>query len=161
MSGERDIKRILVAHDFSETAGQALRCALEVAQRFGATITVFHAYEVPAYGYPDALVSSLDLTADIERAAAMSLDEVKEEARRSNVDVALVLRRGIPWAEIGKAAVEMNADLIVMGTHGHGGIARALLGSVAEKVVRTADSPVLTVGARAGDGTGPTPTSAS
>jgi nucleotide-binding universal stress UspA family protein len=61
------------------------------------------------------------------------------------VAVEWVLRRGAAWSEINAAVKDTGADLVVMGTHGRRGVARALLGSVAEKVVRSASCPVLTV----------------
>jgi nucleotide-binding universal stress UspA family protein len=145
MSPAPDIRHILVPHDFSDTAEYALAYALVLAQKFGARVTVLHAYEVPAYGYPDALHVSLDLMPETERAIASSLEGVKARALRAKVDVDVSLRRGTPWAEITAAAMETKADLVVMGTRGRRGVARALLGSVAERVVRTAPCPVLTV----------------
>ncbi|MFI5303113.1 MAG: universal stress protein, partial [Polyangiales bacterium] len=65
--------------------------------------------------------------------------------RRPKVEVQVALRQGRAWSEIGAAAQELGADLVVMGTHGRKGADRALLGSVAEKVLRTASVPVLTV----------------
>lgn len=87
----------------------------------------------------------LRFSSEIERAAASSLEDIKARLIHANTAVALSLRRGVPWVEITSAAAETKADLIVMGTHGRRGMARALLGSVAEKVVRTAPCPVLTV----------------
>jgi nucleotide-binding universal stress UspA family protein len=145
MSPAPNIRHILVPHDFSETAEYALSYALALADKFAARITVVHAYEVPAYGYPDALVASLEFTAEIERTLSKSLEEVKARASSGKVPVEAFLRRGTAWSEITAAATESKADLIVMGTHGRRGVARALLGSVAEKVVRTATCPVLTV----------------
>jgi nucleotide-binding universal stress UspA family protein len=81
----------------------------------------------------------------IERASSTALEGLAQRAHRPGVEVATALRHGTPWSEINALAKEMNADLVVMGTHGRRGVARALLGSVAEKVVRTAPCPVLTV----------------
>ncbi len=139
------IERILVPHDFSDTAEYALRYALTLAEKFGARVTVLHTYEIPAYSYPEAFVTSVESTVQIEGAARKALEAVFARAHRPDVAMDMVLRRGTAWTEIGAVAREMNADLIAMGTHGRRGVARALLGSVAEKVVRTAPCPVLTV----------------
>jgi nucleotide-binding universal stress UspA family protein len=151
MSPAPSIQHILVPHDFSDTAEHALTYAVALAEKFGARVTVLHAYEAPSYGYPDALVASFEFSAEIERAALVALKSVEARARRPNVEVDTVLRRGTPWVEITAAAKERKADLIVIGTHGRRGVARALLGSVAEKVVRTAPCPVLTVHGPAGE----------
>ncbi|MGD0674550.1 MAG: universal stress protein [Polyangiaceae bacterium] len=146
MSPAPSIRHILVPHDFSETAEHALAYALVLSEKLGARVSVLHAYEVPASAYPDAFVASFDFTSEIEQAAATALEEVKARAlREQGQKVEIMLRRGVPWVEIDAAAAESKADLIVIGTHGRRGVARALLGSVAEKVVRTAPCPVLTV----------------
>lgn len=145
MNPVSNIQQILVPHDFSETAEHALAYALALAERFGARVTVLHAYEVPSYGYPDAVAASYEFSSAMERAAAVALKGVEDRARRPNITLDTLLRRGTPWVEIAAAAKERKVDMIVMGTHGRRGVARALLGSVAEKVVRTAPCPVLTV----------------
>jgi nucleotide-binding universal stress UspA family protein len=86
-----------------------------------------------------------EMAGQIQRAATTALDGVGSRAQRSGVKVDTVLRHGPAWSEILAVAAETKADLIVMGTHGRRGLARALLGSVAEKVVRTASCPVMTV----------------
>ena len=136
---------ILVPHDFSDTAEHALSFAVDLAGKLGAHITLVHAYDVPNYGYPDGVAVTVDVIGNIQRAAQSALDGVAARARRSGVEVDALLRQGAAWSEIDASAQETGADLIVMGTHGRHGLARALLGSVAEKVVRTAPCPVLTV----------------
>jgi|SRR5579884_4307451 len=139
------IKRILVPHDFSDTADRALAYALALAEKLAARVTIVHAYEVPTYGYPEGPALSLEMASEIERAAKGALENVAARARKPGVEIDTSLRHGPSWSEIDAAAKELDADLIVMGTHGRRGVARALLGSVAEKVVRTAPCPVLTV----------------
>ncbi|MDP9148575.1 MAG: universal stress protein [Myxococcota bacterium] len=145
MMSNPSIERILVPHDFSETAEYALRYALLLAEKFGARIIVLHTYEIPSYSYPEAFVTSVESTVHIEEAARKALEAVVARAQRPDLQIDMMLRRGTAWTEIGSAAQETKADLIAMGTHGRRGVARALLGSVAEKVVRTAPCPVLTV----------------
>jgi nucleotide-binding universal stress UspA family protein len=138
-------RHILVPHDFSDTAQQALSFALELAGKLGARVTVLHAYEIPSYGYPDGVALTAQVAGNIRRAASDALEGVVARARRPGVEVTALLREGTAWSEIDAGAKDSGADLIVMGTHGRHGLARALIGSVAEKVVRTAPCPVLTV----------------
>lgn len=138
-------RHILVPHDFSDTAEQALSFAVALAAKLGARITIVHAYEVPSYGYPDGVALTAEVAQNIQRAAATALEGVAARTRKPGLEVNSVLRQGSAWSEINAAAKEEKADLVVMGTHGRHGLARALLGSVAEKVVRTAPCPVLTV----------------
>jgi nucleotide-binding universal stress UspA family protein len=145
MSTQPKIGRIVIAHDFSDTAEYALTYGLGVAEKFGARVTIVHVTDVGAYGYPDAFVASLDWAAEAERVAADALEGIAAKSGRPNVVVDTALRRGSPWSGITSLASELDADLIVMGTHGRRGISHALLGSVAEKVVRVARCPVLTV----------------
>jgi nucleotide-binding universal stress UspA family protein len=144
MSTTSTIRSILVPHDFSETAERALAFTLDLAAPLGARINVMFAYDVLAYGFPEAPSMAMD-TNQVERAARTALEGVASRARRPGVAVECVVRRGPAWSEINAAAKETSADLIVIGTHGRRGVARALIGSVAEKVVRTAPCPVLTV----------------
>jgi nucleotide-binding universal stress UspA family protein len=139
------IQRILVAHDFSDTAQGALDLALSLAEKLDASILVLHAYEIPTYGLPEGPVMTAEMVKDIESAAQTALEGVVHRARRPGISVSGVLRRGPAWSEVNAVAKETKADLVVMGTHGRRGLARALLGSVAEKVVRTAPCAVLTV----------------
>jgi nucleotide-binding universal stress UspA family protein len=138
-------RHILVPHDFSDTAQHALTFALELSSKLGAKITVLHAFEVPSFGYPDGIALSAEVIENVRKAASTALDGLVDRARGSGTDVRGVLRQGAAWSEIGAAAKDLKVDLIVMGTHGRHGLARVLLGSVAEKVVRTAPCPVLTV----------------
>jgi nucleotide-binding universal stress UspA family protein len=138
------IRHIMVPHDFGDTAQRALEFALDLAAPLGAHVSVMFAYDVLAYGFPDAPVVPTD-SGQVERAARTALESVVSRARRPGVEVGSVLRRGVAWREIDAAATELKVDLIVLGTHGRRGIARAVLGSVAEKVVRTAPCPVVTV----------------
>ncbi len=145
MSPAFNIRHIVVAHDFSEAAEHALAYAIVLAEKFDAEVTVVNVYEIPPYGHPEAFVANFDCTLEVECVAASLLAEIEARTIQGKVRVDTSLRRGIPWAEINAAATESKADLIVIGTNGRRGVARALLGSVAEKVVRTAPCPVLTV----------------
>jgi nucleotide-binding universal stress UspA family protein len=138
-------RHILVPHDFSHTAEFVLSYAIELAIKLGSCLTVVHAYELPSYSYPEGFALTGELVESVQRAADAGLAYVAARARRPGLEVAGLLRQGTAWSEINASAKETRADLIVMGTHGRQGLTRALLGSVAEKVVRTAPCPVLTL----------------
>jgi nucleotide-binding universal stress UspA family protein len=105
-----------------------------------------HSYEIPIVGFPDgALVATADIAARMAEASRAGLDNVVGKRKGGKIQVDGVLREGVAWEEINRVADELDADLIVIGTHGRKGLARALLGSVAENVVRTATRPVLTI----------------
>ena len=142
---KRFIRHILFPHDFSETAESALTLALELARRLDGKITLLHAYEVAAYAYPEGPAVSVEMAREIESGARKALEGVAARVRSAGVPVEVQVRQGVPWSEIVKAARELQVDLIAIGTHGRRGFARALLGSVAERVVRMAPCPVLTV----------------
>ncbi|HZU83729.1 MAG TPA: universal stress protein [Polyangiaceae bacterium] len=139
------IRHIVVGHDFSAAAQAALELALDLADELQARITVVHAYEIPVGGYPEAVALLPDYAERVKAAASSELSLVVERARRPALTIEGTLRQGPAWSEIVSVAREAGADLVVVGTHGRRGFARALLGSVAEKVVRTAPCPVLTV----------------
>jgi nucleotide-binding universal stress UspA family protein len=146
-----EIRRILVPHDFGEPAECALGYAIALAGRLGATITVLHVYECPSYGFPDSMVATFEFESAVARAAQNALDGLMARARAVDVEIGGILRRGTPTKDIQAVAESIAADLIVMGTQGRHGLPRALLGSVAETVVRWAGCPVLTVHGRQKD----------
>jgi nucleotide-binding universal stress UspA family protein len=105
-----------------------------------------HAYEIPVLGVPDgALIATPELAARLADAARTALDATLKRLEGRGVQVQGILREGVAWEEIEHVADQIDADVIVIGTHGRRGIARALLGSVAENVIRTAQRPVLTI----------------
>jgi nucleotide-binding universal stress UspA family protein len=140
------ISHILVPTDFSDPSIDALELAVEMARRFGASITLFHAQEMPTYVFPDAVMPvTPQVVAELEKSSQSELDRLAGRVRSAGVPVSTRSVVGPNDAEICRYAEEMGADLIVMGTHGRTGLRHVLLGSVAEKVVRRAPCPVLTV----------------
>jgi nucleotide-binding universal stress UspA family protein len=140
------LSRVLVPIDFTETSDKALDFALELAEKFGAAVTVMHAFEIPVIGFPDgALVATADIAVRIQEAGRKGLDAAVDARKARGVKMESVLREGSAEEEIRAVAEQMKADLIVIGTHGRKGIARALLGSVAENVIRTVKVPVLVI----------------
>ncbi len=141
---------ILVPTDFSETADKALDYAVALAVKLDARVHVVHAIGIPALGVPElGLAITSTMIDSLVRDGQAALDKLVDKRRGQAAFGQVVQRTGDPRDMILQAAKETHADLIVIGTHGRRGIARALLGSVAEAVVRTAPCPVLTVRAKA------------
>lgn len=140
------IRTILVPVDFTETSDRAFDYAVSMAARFEASVVAMHAYEIPVYGFPDgALIASSDVATRIASAAEQALDRLVEARQNKGAKVSGLLRTGVAYDLANTVAEEIDADLIVIGTHGRKGLARALLGSVAENVIRTAKRPVLVI----------------
>lgn len=145
-------KTILVPTDFSEGSDAAVSYAVELARALGAELVLLHTYEIPMVGFPDGtLVATAELTTRVLNGAQKGLDDAKARLAASGVPIRALVKQGDTWRTILDTADELGAGLVVMGTHGRRGLPRALLGSVAEKVVRSAKCPVLTV--HAGDRT--------
>jgi nucleotide-binding universal stress UspA family protein len=140
------IKRILVAVDFGEISDHALDWALDLASALGAEVTVVHAYELPVYGFPEgALVVTADVATRLASGAQTALSSLVQARAHKGVKIGSVLKQGVPWEEINATATEVDADLVVVGTHGRKGLARMFLGSVAERVIRSSTRPVVVV----------------
>ncbi len=140
------IKKILAPIAFGEPTEPSLDYAVALAAQLGATVCVVHVYPIPVYAFPDgALITSPDLAARLSEAAQKNLDGAVAKRKGRGVDLSSVLLEGNPWEEIVAAAKRENADLVVMGTHARRGVSRAILGSVAEQVLRTSTVPVLVV----------------
>jgi nucleotide-binding universal stress UspA family protein len=141
-----DLKRILVPTDFTDTSDRALDWAIGLASRLGGAVTLMHSYEIPVIGFPDgAIIATPEIATRISEASRQALDTAVKKRQGGAVPVNGLLREGVAWEAINAVADEMDADFIVIGTHGRRGLTRALLGSVAENVVRTAHRPVVTI----------------
>lgn len=138
-------QHILVPTDFSPSSSAAVELAITLAVQFNAELTLLHTWEVPVYPYVELVMSSPELTNTVEKAAteclATKLKEIQVRLPRAKSK----LKMGEPWQEIIDAIKESKADLLVMGTHGRRGLEHAIMGSVAEKLVRLSPVPVLTV----------------
>jgi universal stress protein A len=143
------IKRILVPVDFSDPSLQALDYAIELGRRLKAELIVLHAVE-PVY-YPTAgdisgIAYDVGLVyQELERAGHAQLSRLAATLRARRVAVRALLLVGTAHRVITETAKKLKADLIVMSTHGRTGLLHVLMGSVAERVVRTAVCPVMTV----------------
>ena len=142
---------ILVPTDFSESAALAEEFAISLATKFDATITLLHIHTPPVI-YTDAMTGFVwpyeELAKQAETALQGAVGDLKKRYPKSEGR----LCAGTPWEQIIDSVRELGADLIVMGTHGRRGLPRALLGSVAEKIVRMSPVPVLTVSAPRAEG---------
>jgi nucleotide-binding universal stress UspA family protein len=143
------IKNILVATDFGEAADSALCYGRELAGRFGATLHVLNVVEnfyVTTFGAETYAAIVPEMQRELENAAHKRLDEALIDSDGSGPPTkAAVATSGSPAYAIVDYAREHGIDLIVMGTHGRGALAHLMMGSVAERVVRLASCPVLTV----------------
>jgi nucleotide-binding universal stress UspA family protein len=138
---------ILCAVDFSEASRAALHAAVDLARRLGRPLTLIHAVQLPAYPLPEGVLlpSGEEVARTFARADA-ALEIWRTEAVELGAgEVQLLSQQGAPWRVIVERAAEAGSAMIVIGTHGYTGIKHLLLGSVAERVVRTAQCPVLTV----------------
>jgi universal stress protein A len=144
------IRRILVPVDFSEPSRAALDYAATVARAFGATLDLLHVWEVPSFVPPG---TTLDLGAPVHSlvetvrgGAEEALKQLVSDATGRGLPIGSARAEpGSPAHSIVEAAKAGSYDLIVIGTNGRTGLSRALIGSVAERVVRLAPCPVLAV----------------
>ncbi len=145
------IERILCPTDYSEFSERALERAVRLARWFGARITAVHVVPpTPRWVGADAGVAYVTVPEDLLRGSreeeAQALERFVVPYRGEGVPIHTRLLDGDPSRLIQEAALELPADLVVMGTHGRGGFEHLLLGSVTEKVLRRATCPVLTIG---------------
>lgn len=146
------LKRTLAATDFSESSEHALRYACEFADAFGAELHLLHVSEPPAAAYSEfgiGYVGVQELEEELRRGAETKLDTLPGSQWQGKLAITRKVVMGTPFVEIVTYAREHDIDLIVVGTHGRGAIAHMLMGSTAERVVRKAPCPVLTVRAEA------------
>ena len=139
--------RILVPTDFSAGSERAWAAARRLAARLGAELVLVHVLvEAPPYSEGPFTMKEARGVFDAARDwAEKTLGEWGATAAAAAISARWVLLTGVPYKEIVAAAASERADLIVIGTHGRGGLDRALLGSVADRVIRLAPCPVVTV----------------
>jgi nucleotide-binding universal stress UspA family protein len=140
--------KILVPTDFSEHAERALSTATSLARVLGATLHLVHVGPaVPYFGPPFA--PGRAFANELRAATRKEFDAYMAALPARGVEATGTLAEGIAYLEINRVAKDTGADLIVMGTHGRTGIEHAMLGSVAERVVRSSSIPVMVVPASA------------
>ncbi|MCK6547580.1 universal stress protein [Myxococcota bacterium] len=155
------IRRILVPVDFSECSREALHRAIAFARPFHASLDVLHVWMVPAYVSP-TLAIQIAQTKDTTTLEAIGREEAEEQMSRflesierpTDVPITPTVEAGEPLGVV--LARSKDADLVIAGTHGRTGLSHFLLGSVAEKIVRLSEKPVLTIRSLTGHPDAPT-----
>lgn len=149
---------ILVPTDGSDVAELAVERAIDLAETYGATLHTLYVVDTDAMDLSLGTEQVDRIRAgkfgemeEVERKAREATERVVERAEESGVPTVEHIAAGRPHAVITKYADEHDADMIVMGSHGRSGVSRVLLGSVAERVLRTTHRPVLVVDARQDD----------
>ena len=138
-------KNILVPIEFSEQSEKAATAACALASKTGATVHLLHAYVIPVESVGRALTVSQNYVEQFVQESKAHLQELVAKLCPDASVGPLLVESGDPREVITQKAKELNAELIVMGTHGRRGLIHALMGSVAESVARTAPCSVLVV----------------
>jgi nucleotide-binding universal stress UspA family protein len=143
----KPFKKILVPIDFSAHSEEAMHVAADLAQHYGGSLTLAYVHEPMQYALPEGyILYTPEQIAQMTSAFQERLTRAQEAVKALGVaQVETRLLQGIVPFEIGELARDEHMDLIVMGTHGRNGVKRALMGSVAERVLRSAPCPVLVV----------------
>ena len=144
---ETTIKKVLVPIDFSDYSKSALKYAVNFAKSFNAEIILVYVVEPIIYP-PDFSMGQIAMPSINTEWDDRAKDELQKLAKSEIADIAnvkTVIKTGKPFVEIIETAKEENIDLIIIATHGHSGVEHILFGSTAEKVVRKAPCPVLTL----------------
>ncbi len=137
------INRILLPTDFSPEAQNALECAMSLARRYDATLFLTHV--LPTESFVAAGEAWIDVGEAMRQNAETSMKQLEEAGKLASVPHRTIVRTGEIWATLAEVLSDNNIDLIVMGTHGRGGIKKLFLGSTAETVMRHANCPVMTL----------------
>jgi nucleotide-binding universal stress UspA family protein len=138
-------EKILVPTDGSKGTNDAVEHALDIADKYDATVHALYVVNTSAYSTLPADSNWESITAALEEEGKQATAEIAEMMEESDVDTVREVEEGVPHKTILEYADDNGVDLIVMGTHGKTGLDRFLLGSVTEKVVRASETPVLTV----------------
>lgn len=139
-------RTIVCATDFGEASERAARQAVELARALGARLELVHVWEIPVIAALDgAMMLGPAQTARVTSELQAQLDAAVARCRESGIEVRGRLLEGMADREVVRLASEIGAELIVVGTHGRRGLTRMLLGSIADRIVRTSPVPVLVV----------------
>ncbi len=141
------IKKILVPIDFSDYSKSALRYAIDFAKHFDAKLFLIYVVEPIIYpaDFSMGQVTFPSAEVDLNERARTELENLAKAEIGDSLKYEIIIKTGKPFAEINDTASEIDADLIIIATHGHTGVEHLLFGSTAEKVVRKAPCPVLTL----------------
>ncbi|MBK8947001.1 MAG: universal stress protein [Ignavibacteriae bacterium] len=141
------ITKILVPVDFSNYSKNALRYAVNFSKKFNSKIYLVYVVEPVIYpsDFSMGQVTFPVTDTELNERAKEELETLAKEEIGSEIQVETIIRTGKPFVEINETARELDIDLIIIATHGHTGMEHLLFGSTAEKVVRKAPCPVLTL----------------
>jgi nucleotide-binding universal stress UspA family protein len=140
---------IVVGTDFGDEGRAAVDWAVELARGLGARVVVGHSFDLPLYGFPDAsLIVTAKTAAQLSTDAQTQLDAELARVGGRGVPIEGQLTQGDPRDALPELATRAGATLLVVGSHGRRGLTRALLGSVAEGIVRSSRVPVVVVRGR-------------
>jgi nucleotide-binding universal stress UspA family protein len=141
-----NVQRILVPVDFSQQAGPVLDWVTHLAKQHASRVLLLHVYHLPVeFQQLEGAYLPPDFWSNVKKEAEQQLARYGEDLRNRGLEVEEIVREGYPATVIVDEANNLEADLVVIGTHGHTGFKHLLLGSVAERVVQKAPCPVLTV----------------
>jgi universal stress protein A len=144
---EPNIRKVLVPIDFSDYSKNSLRYSINFVKCFKAELILVYVVEPviypPDFSMGQIAVPAIDI--EIDKKAASELDNLARREIPSDMKMKTVIKTGKPFVEIIETAVEENVDLIIIASHGHSGMEHILFGSTADKVVRKAPCPVLSV----------------
>ena len=140
------IRNILCPIDYSVYSEMALKYAIEFAEKYQAKLYLMHVLDIRVYDINNPELYNINIVDEetIEKLRERLLRCVNEDTR-GRISVEALIIQGVPFAVIIKVSKEYGIDLIVIGTHGRTGLSHAIMGSVAEKIVRKAPCPVLTI----------------
>lgn len=143
----RFFDKILTAVDFSESSDRAFEYALTLAAKFDAELTIMHVVNEPVdlRGFYVPHISFEQLEKEIEDGAMKMMEDFCGTRLGTFTNYKTTIATGIPYDEINRKADEIGASLIVLGTHGRRGLDHLIFGSTAERVVRSANCPVMTI----------------
>jgi len=143
------VRRILVPLDFSRHAEPVLEWAGHLAEEHQSRLLLLHAYHLPVeFQQLEGAYLPQDFWASVKTEAEQNLNRYAEPLRAKGLAVDVIVREGYPATVIEEEAVDLEVDLIVIGTRGLSGLKHLLLGSIAERVVQKSPCPVLTVKTR-------------
>jgi len=143
----QQIKKILVPIDFSDYSKSALRYAVDFSKQFNAKLYVIYVVEPVIYpaDFSMGQISFPSADIDLNERAKVELQDLAKAEIGNQLQYEVIIKTGKPFVEINEAADELDIDLIIIATHGHTGVEHLLFGSTAEKVVRKAPCPVLSL----------------
>ncbi len=142
-----EIKKVLVPIDFSDYSKSALNYAVDFAKHFNAELFLIYVVEPviypPDFSMGQIAIPSIDL--DMDKRANEELENLARKQIPKDLSTKTIVKTGKPFVEIIDTAKQIDADIIIIATHGHSGVEHILFGSTAEKIVRKAPCPVLTL----------------